>query len=735
MADTTTSNTTNALLQNELTAVQRRYHGQVLPSTEDGVTQVRCFVSLSDPDLPTQFKGEAELMVTLPADYPASAARLDLCGWEQRMSKTQFRVLNEATTARAEELRGVYGLRKLLTWLDNNFYRLLQSVKEEEEEAVVVQEEQKADKAEDDSDAKNESTEEAKDSRRRRRCPFFARGKCNRGAKCKFAHTTKQPAATDKEVDSRDASHTETQSAKSEETPSKPDADKKKKKKKQKKTDEDKGADKPEPAVTKKTKRPCKFFAKGKCRDGDQCKFSHEKKTKNASEETPRPAKPAPGILVAVIGEPTSPKQTAASVEVEYLPLDPKEWTTEQQKALDTALMKYPTTMDKKERWTSIASEVNGKTLNDCIDRFKLLCQLAKSGHLSEMPETPPPAPVEVTAKEEDSPSEEAQLNAKIIPVDQRVPVETEPEVKGTQIRLDELFMHQVGTLTPHRLVCQVQCSNCPLKFDAKLSLADAKLQKWCPRCSALHVVSLRPVFAHAASDVVAYIDSDNCAVVDVLPSDLLASCLDCSTEALVESTVPGRRSEQACFSCHTKLAVMTKRFVVTHLSTSNNGVVSKTSSAPATTKKTSKRPTETFVLGQPLPRNGVCEHYKHSFRWFRFQCCGKAFPCDVCHDSSDCPQANTGKIASKTVCGYCSKEQSSSVKECSCGNTMGKKVIKSSHWEGGQGCRDRSRMSANDKAKYRGVNKTESQKSKRVGQEGKARAQGHHRAHPETVE
>lgn len=66
--------------------------------------------------------------------------------------------------------------------------------------------------------------------------------------------------------------------------------------------------------------------------------------------------------------------------------------------------------------------------------------------------------------------------------------------------------------------------------------------------------------------------------------------------------------------------------------------------------------------LGQPLPNQGTCKHYKHShryllfnfikylhsnkintkmkininlyyFRWLRFPCCGKAFPCDVCHE------------------------------------------------------------------------------------------------------
>jgi hypothetical protein len=37
-------------------------------------------------------------------------------------------------------------------------------------------------------------------------------------------------------------------------------------------------------------------------------------------------------------------------------------------------------------------------------------------------------------------------------------------------------------------------------------------------------------------------------------------------------------------------------------------------------------------VKGQPLPQSGTCKHYRQSRRWFRFPCCGLAFPCDECH-------------------------------------------------------------------------------------------------------
>ena len=36
-------------------------------------------------------------------------------------------------------------------------------------------------------------------------------------------------------------------------------------------------------------------------------------------------------------------------------------------------------------------------------------------------------------------------------------------------------------------------------------------------------------------------------------------------------------------------------------------------------------------VVGRPLPNKGTCAHYKHSYRWLRFPCCGRAYPCAAC--------------------------------------------------------------------------------------------------------
>jgi DnaJ family protein C protein 2 len=54
-------------------------------------------------------------------------------------------------------------------------------------------------------------------------------------------------------------------------------------------------------------------------------------------------------------------------------------WTDDQQKALETALKKYPSSMPANERWAEISKDVQGKTKKQCVDRYKYLSQLIKN--------------------------------------------------------------------------------------------------------------------------------------------------------------------------------------------------------------------------------------------------------------------------------------------------------------------------------------------------------------------
>ncbi len=125
--------------------------------------------------------------------------------------------------------------------------------------------------------------------------------------------------------------------------------------------------------------------------------------------------------------------------------------------------------------------------------------------------------------------------------------------------------------------------------------------------------------------------------------------------------------------------------------------------------------------VGKPLPDNGTCKHYKRSYRWFRFPCCGRVFPCDQCHDENN-KDSHEPARANRILCGQCAREQPASNKICKCGFEF--ETGKSHFWEAGKGQRDQSKMNRKDSHKFSGLNKTESQKAKRVGPKKKSEKQ-----------
>lgn len=108
--------------------------------------------------------------------------------------------------------------------------------------------------------------------------------------------------------------------------------------------------------------------------------------------------------------------------------------------------------------------------------------------------------------------------------------------------------------------------------------------------------------------------------------------------------------------------------------------------------KKKKKSREDPLTIGEPLPDQGTCSHYRKSKRWFRFSCCSKLYPCDICHDGHE---DHSYDYAKKHVCGLCSREQTIvSGKPCVCGHEFEKAPQKQAFWEGGKGVRNKIVMS-----------------------------------------
>jgi len=83
-----------------------------------------------------------------------------------------------------------------------------------------------------------------------------------------------------------------------------------------------------------------------------------------APSKQPAVAAPAAVASVATNGESTE---------------DEDVWTEEQDQQLQEGLSKFPATMDKNERWTSIAKCVPGKSKKQCVNRFKAIREAIKN--------------------------------------------------------------------------------------------------------------------------------------------------------------------------------------------------------------------------------------------------------------------------------------------------------------------------------------------------------------------
>ena len=316
--------------------------------------------------------------------------------------------------------------------------------------------------------------------------------------------------------------------------------------------------------------------------------------------------------------------------------------------------------------------------------------------------------------------------------------VSLSPAHRGTQLRMSGMSLRGVGVAAASRVVLNIQCTRCGSVAAAPVTLHGARVpaagdvrdgatsdaatadddvpadrhQQWCAKCSLLLTVALRPALLHATAggDVIGYIDSTNARVAGLQDSSLLATCLDCGAVATFDSVVPPCMLEATCRSCYLRLRVAAKAFSVETVATA-----SAMSALPSPPRRAAP---QRIAAGKPLPDNGACKHYKHSYRWLRFPCCGIAYACDTCHDErSDHPH----EWATRMICGMCAREQPWSNEVCvSCGARMGRAAGAGSSarfWEGGGGQRNRALLSRKDPHKHKGSSaKTTSNKASRVG-------------------
>ncbi|KAI8341370.1 hypothetical protein BC941DRAFT_391525 [Chlamydoabsidia padenii] len=312
----------------------------------------------------------------------------------------------------------------------------------------------------------------------------------------------------------------------------------------------------------------------------------------------------------------------------------------------------------------------------------------------------------------------------------------TQPLRRGTEIRLLQPQLDNVSLFRCVSLHVLVKCSRCKNTVDLENILPESSLEtpgdptkkdtnnknnkreRWtsCPTCHSVIGVKFLSELIHDNASSLGLLQLAGCTAFDLLGSSFMGTCSNCMEDMTTSIRLaPNERPiTHTCFHCHTKLtlALLDYRFV--QIGGTERLVADQAQVMKLKTKRKSKKEAA-LNGGQPLPNEGTCSHYSKSKRWFRFACCGKLYPCDICHDKEE---DHPYEMANRHVCGLCSKEQSAvGNKPCmACGHEFEKATGKGAFWEGGQGVRNRTLMNRNDSHKHKGASKTGSKKQERVG-------------------
>lgn len=276
--------------------------------------------------------------------------------------------------------------------------------------------------------------------------------------------------------------------------------------------------------------------------------------------------------------------------------------------------------------------------------------------------------------------------------------VTTGPET-GVLLSFPFLELYGIELLIVASLSISVKCDRCKTVADVKnvppqKGNSPPTRMESCSKCANVMSVRYRGELMHTNTVRAGYLDLEGCTIVDLLPSSFIPTCSECSTDYSAPGVVSvrGNTTLAMCRECHHKMSLKIPE--VKFLRVSSAGVDRPERPLPRKKAKENLG----IVAGQELPRRGRCQHYSKSYRWFRFSCCTKVYPCDRCHDAAE---EHPNEHANRMICGFCSREQTYRPEECGlCHNTLvGKKG--GGFWEGGKGTRDKLRMSRKDPRKY----------------------------------
>lgn len=278
---------------------------------------------------------------------------------------------------------------------------------------------------------------------------------------------------------------------------------------------------------------------------------------------------------------------------------------------------------------------------------------------------------------------------------------------------LQGLQMDGIDAMSLHNVEVEAVCSRCRSRYvfkERKLDMRWNTVTMTCETCHQEMALSVQVRIIHCSSNMACILACTGCLPMDLLPcSSFEVQCQCSETSMMKDQFHQGRWNEKHCRACHTKEAYRFDRVLFQELKRHPEASLKRLKGIirPATSEKTRSKydPDTTLTLGQPLPETGTCIHYHHSHRWLRFPCCGRRYPCDLCHE--ELTDGHEMQWANRMVCGYCSLEQRVDSRCSGCSKKLTTSASRpegknTCFWEGGTGQRNKKRLSKKDPHKFR---------------------------------
>jgi hypothetical protein len=272
-------------------------------------------------------------------------------------------------------------------------------------------------------------------------------------------------------------------------------------------------------------------------------------------------------------------------------------------------------------------------------------------------------------------------------------------------LNFEQIDMKGISVLECSELNIMVACERCQKQIEAKNLTHSNTFSCECEACKkeievrfyAVPITAVQPASSiqqqQTNEDDIdnvhtkrrwAQIELSGCTFFDTLPTcQFRVLCFDCSTTNDMGRLKLRSNNSIICRKCHKELSVIVSnlsRELLVDIAKSQPAISSSKPSPKSISKAGEKRKKmvklQGITEGTQLPNKGTCKHYKHSKRWLRFPCCGRAFPCDVCHEEQT---GDPSTFATRMICGYCSHEQGCADTCKYCQKKLTKKIIDSS--------------------------------------------------------